>query len=88
VRRKRDGVTRPASRASHAGRPRAALASGRGPWPCSLASGPLGRPEKGPPVGGINLRLAEGPGDRSSSGPIGDTHEASRPDGPQSKIYE
>ena len=30
------------SRASNAGAPRAAAASARGPWPCSLASDPLG----------------------------------------------
>ena len=44
VQRKRDGVTPPASRASHAGRRRAASASARGPWPRSLAPSPLGRP--------------------------------------------
>jgi len=37
------GGARPASRDSHAGRPCAALASGRGPWPRSLGPSPLGR---------------------------------------------
>jgi hypothetical protein len=36
------GVTPPASRDSYAGRRRAAQASARGPWPCSLGSDPLG----------------------------------------------
>jgi len=40
------GVTRSASRTSNAGRPRAASASARGPWPRSLAPSPLGGPEK------------------------------------------
>jgi hypothetical protein len=45
-RQKQDGVTPPASRASHAGRRRAASASARGPWPRSLACWPLARPTK------------------------------------------
>src|SRR4051794_30770304 len=39
-----NGVTPPASRASHAGRRRAALPQPRGPWPRSLTSDPLGGP--------------------------------------------
>jgi len=43
VRRYLSGVTPPASRASNAGKRRAATASARGPWPRGLTSGPLGR---------------------------------------------
>jgi len=39
------GVTPPASCTSHAGRRRAAAASARGPWPRSLTSDPVGRPQ-------------------------------------------
>jgi len=39
------GVTRRAFARLKCGAPRAALASARGPWPCSLASDPLGRPD-------------------------------------------
>src|SRR6185369_14398205 len=45
------------SRASHAGAPRAALASARGPWPCSLASDPLAGPLF--QARRLNQRLAE-----------------------------
>ena len=41
-----NGVTPPASRASNAGRRRAAAASARGPWPRGLTSRPLARPMK------------------------------------------
>ena len=44
VQRYLNGVTPLASRASNAGRRRAAAASARGPWPRGLTSGPLGRP--------------------------------------------
>src|SRR6185369_1517802 len=40
------GVTRRAFARLTCSAPRAALASARGPWPCSLASDPLGAPEK------------------------------------------
>ena len=44
---KSHGVTRRAFARLKCGAPRAAVASARGPWPCSLASDPLGRRGKG-----------------------------------------
>jgi death-on-curing protein len=42
VKARHHGGTRLSSRASNAGKPRAAPASARGPWPCSLTAGSLG----------------------------------------------
>jgi len=61
--RQRDGVTPPASRASHAGRRRAASASGRGPWPRSLAPSPLGGREK-EAASAATIDIGQGPSDR------------------------
>jgi hypothetical protein len=67
VQRNLRGVTPPASRASHAGRRRAASASARRPWPRSLAPDPLGgRAEQS--IGSVGIVAAIGTAQDGSRG--------------------